>query len=298
MLLTTYMLYRTAFHSPSKTQNNDFNLLKTPQMDPFRKETVRMISKVHELPYEPVMITSHDGLKLFGKYYGQKDGAPLAICFHGYRGTAARDFSGGTWIYLDAGFNLLMIDERAHGKSEGHTITFGVEERYDVLDWIHYAIDRFGPDQKIILGGISMGAGTVLMAAGLDLPDNVRGIVADCPFVTPEAIISKVSAGMNIDPKISMPFLRRAARIYGHFDLSDPSADAREAVKHSGCPILVIHGEDDRLVPCSMSREIEEAAPQIVELHTFPGAGHGLSFLVDKDRYIQITDAFFQKLDL
>ena len=117
------MLYRFAFHSPNKTQNNDFNLLKTPQMDPFRKVTVQMISKVHNLPYEPVTITSHDGLKLFGKYYEQKENAPLAICFHGYRGTAARDFSGGTWIYLDAGFNLLMIDERAHGKSEGHTIT-------------------------------------------------------------------------------------------------------------------------------------------------------------------------------
>ncbi len=65
---------------------------------------------------------------------------------------------------LREGHNVLMIEERAHLESEGHTITFGIKERYDALDWIRYALQRFGEDTRIILVGISMGAATVLMA--------------------------------------------------------------------------------------------------------------------------------------
>ena len=278
-----YGVYRYIFYSPDKTQNDDYTLAEGSHSDQKRRQICAMIDAVRAIPYEKVTIRSHDGLTLCGRYYHQKDGAPLDICFHGYRGTPARDFSGGTQIILREGHNALMIEERAQCTSEGHTITFGVEERFDCLAWVQYALARFGPDTRILLVGISMGAATVLMASELALPAQVVGIIADCPYTSPLAIIRKVSGGMGLPPKLSGLLAIAAARVFGHFDLT--AANAAEAVKHAKLPILLIHGEADPFVPCGMSREIRDASPAQIRLHTFPGAGHGLSYLVDPARY-------------
>ena len=294
VLVIAFAVYRIAFFSPNRTQNDDYAIMHTEQMDPLRDTITEMIRSLNEIPFERVSVTSRDGLKLQGRYYGGSDGAPVVIGFHGYRGTPARDFAGGTRLYLDAGFRLLMIEERAHCGSEGHTITFGVKERYDCLAWIDCAVRRFGPDTPILLAGISMGAATVLMASGLPLPDSVKGILADAPFTSPKAIICKVCGDAHVPPGLAWPFLRLGARLFGGFD--PLAADAAEAVKSSAVPILLIHGEDDRFVPCDMGRAIAAANPAMVELHTFPGAGHGLSFLADRPRYESITRRFFDRV--
>ncbi len=293
LLGAAYVTYRMVFYSPNKTQNDDFSLPVSDQTEPLLETIKTMIREVNAIPYERVSVTSSDGLRLAGRYYHQRDGAPLAILFHGYRGTPARDFSGGTQLYRDEGFNLLMIEERAHCTSEGHTVTFGVKERQDCLKWVEYARKRFGEDTPVLLCGISMGAATVLMASGLQLPDCVKGIVADAPFTNPKEIIVKVCRDRKLPPRIVWPLLRLGARIYGGFDPT--GADAAEAVKRSPVPILLIHGEDDRFVPCEMGRRIAAANPDRVELHTFPHAGHGLSFLVDRPRYERIARAFLAR---
>ena len=294
LLGAAYVTYRIVFYSPNKTQNDDFSLPVSDQTEPLLETIKAMIREVNAIPYERVSVTSFDGLRLAGRYYHQRDGAPLAILFHGYRGTPARDFSGGTQLYRDEGFNLLMIEERAHCTSEGHTVTFGVKERQDCLKWIEYAQKRFGEDTPVLLCGISMGAATVLMASGLRLPDCVKGIIADAPFTNPKEIIVKVCRDRKLSPRIVWPLLRLGARIYGGFDPT--GADAAEAVKSSPVPILLIHGEDDRFVPCEMGRRIAAANPDRVELHTFPHAGHGLSFLVDRPRYEQIARTFLARV--
>lgn len=253
-----------------------------------------MIDAVNSLPYERVTIRSHDGLTLSGRYYHQRDGAPLNICFHGYRGTPSRDFSGGFQIMRRQGHNVLMIEERAHKNSQGHTITFGVEERYDCLDWIRYALERFGPQTRIVLSGISMGAATVLMASALPLPEQVVGITADCPYTSPAAIIRQVGRHMGIPEGVSGFLSAAAARIFGHFRLN--AADAAEAVRQTKVPILLIHGEADDFVPCAMSRRIHAANPERIAFFTFPGAGHGLSFLADPGRYEELIRAFTRQV--
>lgn len=294
VLCAAYAVFRIIFRSPDRTQNDDFHLAGGEQTDALRDEITEMIRAARAIPYEPVCTTSFDGLRLNGRYYYQRDGAPLAILFHGYRGTPARDFSGGIQSYRAAGFNLLLIEQRAHCTSEGHVITFGVKERRDCMKWIGYARERFGEQTEILLCGISMGAATVLMASGLDLPENVRGILADAPFTSPKAIITKVIRDRKLPLWIVWPLTWLGARIFGGFDPS--AADASEAVKRAKVPILLIHGEDDRFVPCEMGREIASAAPERIELHTFPNAGHGLSFLVDRPRYERITRAFFTRI--
>ena len=294
VLVITLAVYWIAFHSPNRTQNDDYAIAHTAQMDPLRETITEMIRSLNEIPFERVSVTSDDGLKLLGRYYRGDDGAPVVIGFHGYRGTPSRDFAGGTRLYLGEGFRLLMIEERAHGGSEGHTITFGVKERYDCLAWIDYAVRRFGPGTPILLAGISMGAATVLMASGLPLPASVKGILADAPFTSPKAIIRKVCGDVRVPAWLAWPFLWLGARLFGGFD--PLAADAAEAVTRATVPILLIHGEDDRFVPCEMGRAIAAANPAMVELHTFPNAGHGLSFLVDRPRYERIVREFFARV--
>ena len=293
---SVYGIYRYVFRSPRRKQNDDHEL---PIPIPSQEQHDRCISLIDALNArlrERVTISSFDGLRLCGRYYHTADGAPLAILCHGYRGTPSRDFCGGADICLSAGFNVLMIEERAHCRSEGHTISFGVNERRDVLAWVQYAAQRFGPDTKILLAGISMGAATVLMASELDLPANVCGILADCPYTTPEEIIAVVGEMMKFPMKLSMPFVRLAARVFGGFSLKNGSAVS--AVRNTRVPILLIHGEADGLVPCGMSREIAAANPDMIELQTFPGAGHGLSYLSDTERYTKLVLGFCERIGL
>ena len=204
------------------------------------------------------------------------------------------DFCGGSDIAFQMGHNVLLIDERAHGKSQGRSITFGIKERQDLLCWVNYAIDRFGSDVRIVLYGVSMGGSTVLMASELDLPENIRGIVADCPYSSPMDIITEVGYQQKYPMKLVRPFSILGAKIFGGFDILETSCT--EAVKHTKVPILILHGADDSFVPASMSEQIANANPEMIRRFTFPGADHALSYMVDTPRYRKIVTDFVSEI--
>lgn len=288
-----YGTYRFIFYSPNKTQNNDHTIPVSTGMEEQAEHIHRMIDQLNAVTYEEVKITSHDGLRLRGRYYHQRDGAPLAICFHGYRGTPTRDFSGGSRVLAKLGYNMLLVEERAHCASEGHTISFGVNERKDCLAWVFHFHYRF-PETEMLLVGVSMGAATVLMASALPLPDCVKGIIADCPFTEPLEIIKKTGKDMHIPPFVTAVMAPVAARVFGRFHLK--GASALKAVQEAKVPILLIHGEDDTFVPCTMSFQLHANAPELSELHTFPGANHGVSYVQDPTRYAQLTAEFSRRV--
>lgn len=281
--------YRTAFYSPKKGRKDYFIMPKGEQYAAIKEQMDSLMHELEEIPCETVSIKSYDGTQLFARYYHTCDGAPLQIQFHGYRGSALRDFCGGTKLARDLGQNILLVDQRAHGKSGGTTICYGIRERLDCLCWVNYACERFGNDTKIILSGVSMGGATVLMASELILPENVCAIIADSPYSSPEAIIRKVCGDMGLPHKIAFPFVRLGAFLYARLRIK---GGAEEAVKNTKTPILIIHGEDDRFVPIEMSRDIFAACASEKRLETFPEAGHGLSYLTDKERYTRITEEF------
>ena len=289
--LITWFSYRKAFYSPKMRKEDPYALPKGEQYEKERQRMLSLIRQMDDIPYETVSVSARDGTVLFGRYYHVRDGAPLQIQFHGYRGTALRDFCGGNKLARESGQNTLVVDQRAHGKSGGTTITFGIRERLDCLCWAEYANQRFGSDTPVFLSGVSMGAATVLMASELELPTNVVGIIADCPYSSPEAIIRKVCReDMHLPPVLVMPFIRLGARLFGHFDLKETSAV--QAVRNTNIPILLLHGEDDRFVPCDMSREIFDACTGEKTRITFPGAGHGLSYIVDTETYSEAVSRF------
>ena len=292
MLGGAYYAYRIAFYSPKKGRGR-IPSHRDGQYTPYQEEMSRIFHNLNERPFETVTTISHDGLILSGRYYHVKDGAPLDIGFHGYRSHPLTDFSGGSELSFQMEHNLLLVDQRSHGNSEGYSIAFGIQERQDGLSWIYYALRRFGPETRILLYGVSMGASTVLMASELELPENVKGIIADCPYASPMEIILHVAKDMPIPHFLVKPFIILGAKIYGGFDILE--TDAIQAVQKAKIPILIIHGEDDLFVPCEMS-DIVSHNPDLVARETFPGAAHGISYLVDKPRYQTIVTDFVKRI--
>lgn len=286
----SYYAYRKAFLSDRKRQEDwDGFIRRAGEEGPQVRE---LMEQLKEITAEDVFINSFDGLKLHGRYYHVKDGVPLDIQFHGYNGNAMRDFCGGNKISRESGHNSLLIDQRAHGMSRGKTISFGINERKDCLSWVRYAVERFGEDTEIVLSGVSMGAATVLMASDLGLPKNVKAIVADCGYSSPKAIINKVMRDSGLPDKLMYPFVWLGAMVFGKFNLTESSAVS--AVSESDVPILIIHGGADDFVPCYMAEEIYKACRSEKKLLIVPGAGHGMSYLVDKDLYEKTVKDFIK----
>ena len=292
LLAGSYYAYRIAFYASPKGRDQVINP-KDPQYDPYRAEMKRIYHQLNDRSYERVSIFTNDGLTLSGRYYHIKDGAPLDIGFHGYRSHPVTDFSGGSELSFQMEHNVLLVDQRAHGNSQGKTISFGILERLDLLRWVDYSIERFGPDVKILLYGVSMGGATVLMASELPLSENVKGIVADCPYSSPLEIILDVGKKTGLPARLIRPFAIWGARIFGGFDLTE--CNAREAVKHTKVPILIIHGEKDGFVPAEMS-DIAQSNPRMVRRYTFPDADHGISYLVDTPRYQLLVKEFISSV--
>lgn len=287
----SYYTYRQVFLADRKRQGN---YMRGTERAGRKSEQLReMIKEFSEIRAEDVYIYSFDGLKLHGRYYHICDDVPLDIQFHGYNGNAFRDFCGGNKISREAGRNSLVVDQRAHGMSEGRTITFGINERKDCLSWIEYAIDRFGPETEIILSGVSMGASTVLMALSLELPGNVKAVIADCGYSSPKAIIKKVTGDRGFPPGLVYPFIWLGGLIFGRFCLTDLSAAASASA--SKVPVLIIHGEADDFVPSYMADEIYSACGSEKDILIVPGAGHGLSYVVDSDLYERTVKEFISK---
>lgn len=288
----TFIVYLKAFRGKHKTQEELLKITVTPGSEPYVETTRSLMNELNALPYESIEITSYDGIKLFGHYYHKKDGAPVDICFHGWHGTYLQDFCGGSKLCFSLGHNVLLIDERGQGKSGSNTMTFGVKEKYDAVSWCNYIVERFGAAQEINLIGISMGAATVLQAATLELPPNVKHIFADCPYASPVGIILNVAENvMHIPGKLALPLIIAAARIYGHFDVRDKTSDVVQNIKNCKIPILIIHGAGDTFVPEWMSKQVADANPNI-KRYTFPNADHGMSYMLDKERYEKIVKEF------
>ena len=286
----TGVIYRVSFYAPNPTQNNDYSVVKTKKIAPIYDHILSMIDQLNRVPYEPVYITSHDGCRLRARLYDAQPGAPVAICFHGWRGTPSRDFSGAAMMLLEAGWRVLLVEQRSQGRSEGHCMTFGSKERLDCLSWSRWAAEHFGAESRTLLFGVSMGAATVLLSSALDLPAQVRGIVADCPFSNGRDILVRVASDAGVPKSVAGHLAFLTTALWGRFRLKD--ADVREAVKHTRVPILLIHGEDDDFVPPEMSAQILSYNPTMIERHTFPGASHGISFVIDPERYKKLVSDF------
>ena len=277
----------------ANNRDETHRLLAGAEYEPYYPQMRALIDGALAIPCEEVWVRSYDGKKLFGRLYISAPEAPVFILFNGYKGNGIRDFCGGLQLVLERGGNALVVDQRSHGRSEGHLISFGIRERRDVSVWVEAARRRFGEDRAVWLMGVSMGAATVLMAADLPMADNVRGIWADCPYAVPEDVIVTKAASLGIPGARWMrPLLRTAARVYGGFRLRESSA--KSAAASDGVPMAIIHGTGDHYVPVEMGRAIRDANPARVRMTEVEGAPHALSLLVDPEGYRRAFDEFIR----
>lgn len=296
--LLSFVCFCLVFYAPNRKPmaDGEFDIPPGEIYRPYREQMVAWMKETRELPHEDVAIRSFDGLTLRGKYYEYAPGAPIELMLHGYRGTAERDLCGGVQRCFALGRSVLIVDQRASGRSDGYIITFGVREGRDCLAWVDFIIDRFGADAKIILTGISMGAATVMIAAGKELPDSVIGVLADCGYTSARDIIQKVIRQIHLPVWPVYPLIRWGGKLYGGFDVEE--ASPLEGMRRCRLPVIFVHGEADDYVPCDMSRINYEACPAPKMLFTVPGAGHGLSYMVDREGYMDALTAFCREQGL
>ena len=253
----------------------------------YEKVLIEAMKEVRNMQHEKVEIKSFDGLTLRGRYFEFKKGAPIELMMHGYRGNSETDLSVGVLRARDLEHNVLLVDHRASGYSDGHVITFGVKESKDCLSWVDYVINKFGNDVKIILTGISMGAATVMIVAGNDnLPKNVVGFVADCGYTSAEEIIKNVIFKMKLPSKILYPFVWLSAKLFGGFDIKD--ANPIESMKKCNLPIVFFHSGEDKFVSTDMSKQnFDACVSNKKQIFITPDGEHGLCYLMDKGGYIK-----------
>lgn len=238
---------------------------------------------------EDVYIMS-DSLRLHGKLF-KNSGTKYALVCHGYT-SKAKHMAGFVNKFHSLGYNVLAVDARAHGDSEGTKIGMGWVERFDVIEWIKYIIS-LEPDAQIILHGVSMGASTVLMASGEKLPKNVKAIIADCGYTSEWDEFRQEADVLHIP---WFPVLNASSAISKVRDGYDfKQASAVEQVKKSHIPTLFIHGSKDELVPYGMLNELYSAANCEKEILTIQGAGHALSSSVAPELYWNTVETFLKK---
>ena len=285
----TYIVFRKTFTKTDKIAT-DYNPIYAQYKDLMKKGADYFFS----LNPQEVSLTSHDGLKLFGYFYENPNSRGTVIFMHGYHGNPFTDFGPVLDKFIDMGYSLLLPYQRAHGKSQGKYITFGVKESKDCLAWAKLVVNTY-PNRPIALHGISMGGATVGMTSCLeDLPKEVKLVANDCGFTSPDAIISSVRKLMKLPFFPFQLIVRLYTRLFARFKLTENNASVCYA--KSKIPALFIHGEEDDFVPYRMGVEnYEKSSASDKLMISIKGAGHGLAYITDPDKVTKELTAFYLK---
>ncbi|WP_158738729.1 alpha/beta hydrolase [Alteribacillus sp. YIM 98480] len=221
---------------------------------------------------QTLTITTFDNLTLKAGFIENKSNSgKVVLLAHGYRNQkeSIQDIAA---LYHSMGYEILMPDARGHGESEGEYIGYGWHDRLDFQQWIEVLMEEHEAEE-IFLHGESMGASLALMISGEDLPEEVKGIIADSGYTTVEEELTHQL--MHLYGLPSFPLLDVASFItqFRH-GYTFKEASAIEQVQKNTRPLLIIHGEDDELVPTEMASRIYEAAGGDKELWIVPDTGH------------------------
>lgn len=244
--------------------------------------------------YETLTIESFDNLKLNG-YYKDNNSERLAIVVHGLT-NSAYDMEKYVELFLARGYDILAIDSRAHGNSEGKEFSLGLKESVDLCDWIKLMVSK-KPSYKIALFGISMGASTVCMTIGEKIESNVILAISDCAYDNAEKELKYLFSRQKFFPKL----LYKIFYIYTKKtrDLDLKKIDVVSSLKNNKLPVLFIHGDMDKVVPIEMVYKLAEQVPeQRRKMMIVNGAGHCESYDVDKYNYKKTLYEFLMKYNM
>ena len=238
--------------------------------------------RILNYPMEEVTITSFDNLKLYGRYFHKEGHDKLIVMCHGWKSPWYVDFSKlAIWFYEQNNCDLLIMDERGGGQSEGKYITFGMCEKEDIHDWVMWAREK--QNLSIYLYGTSMGAATVLMVS-LSLNGIVAGIIADSPFTQPyEDLTDFAKRNIHLPEKPFMPSLNFIVKKTIKKDLK--SVDSVGILKDTTMPIIIFHGELDFFCNVEVSKKIKESDYPNIDVYIYPDSNHCSSYVKHEKEY-------------
>ena len=241
--------------------------------------------------YSDKYIESYDKLQLHS-YVVTQNSNKWAIVVHGYGGSG-KLMSDKSKYFYDMGYNVLIPDLRGHGKSEGDYIGMGWKDRLDIISWINFIIKE-NPNAEIVLHGTSMGAATVLMTSGENLPSNVKAIVADCAYTSAwDEFSYQLETYLKVPSYYILNVTNMVTKLKAGYSLKE--ASALECVKKATVPILYIHGDKDKFVPYSMMDKLYDSTNSQKEKLTIEGGEHANSDLVSPFLYWLTVEDFLNQ---
>lgn len=292
-----YYVFTTVFDNQFKAkENNDPNFIDSEgdMMRPTARKLYAYREAMHEefsaLPLREMEVTSFDGLKLKG-YLLEGNPQEIVICVHGYKSGMEEDFCDKLKIYRDRGTTVLLLNDRAHGNSEGRYLGFSEHDRRDVAKWVDKLNEMYN-NPRIYLHGVSMGGATVIHCADMKLK-NVCGIIDDCGFNSILGISKALIVDMYHIPYFPIGYLAWFwSKVLNHVDFN--TSIGEECVRHSSVPIIFIHGKQDNFVPTWMSESMYEACTAPKELHLIENCGHAAAYICAPEEY---TAAVYRLMD-
>lgn len=263
--------------------------IKNTHYFPFASQLKRDILYAKEIPCENVTIKAKDGVLLFARYYNRASNKTI-IFVHGYQSNAFNNFSTAMIDFLNWGYNVLLIDQRAHGDSGGRFTTLGCKEKEDLQLWIDY-IDRKIEITDIIVYGISMGATTVGYTAENIKTNKVKGLIMEAGFPCfYDELIS--SLGRVFMKQAALNYVYLMAKIILGINIKQ---SCESSLKNNKIPVLFLHGDDDKEVPLEFTERSYFACAGMKEIITVKGAGHTLCYIVGGRSLQKKINSFIDK---
>lgn len=270
-----------------------------------RKESRQMLEELwsrfgtdyrnyQNIPVEEVIIKSYDGLKLKGYFHRvYKDSKKVVIMNHGYTANHYIDYQF-TDIFFEEGYNVLLIDMRSHGESEGKVASYGYNESKDIGSWVRWIKDKIGEDAYIGLHGQSMGAATVMLY-GATHPNDIKFVIEDCGFTSAREAIKFQFRKVKIPFWPLYDLIRVKVKRKYKFDFNNISPE--DAIVNSDIPVLFIHGDNDKVVPTWIGEALyNEKNGEMDRLYLVQGAGHMEAYSKDKEKYKQVVKEFLDNI--
>lgn len=252
------------------------------------------ITWTEDQPFETLDMKSFDELDLKGYYLQQEKPTNKTVIFaHGYLGNAYDMGLFGEYYYETLGYNIFTPDLRGHGDSEGDYYGFGWHDRLDIKDWIDEIVELNGPDTEIVLHGLSMGAASMLMASGEDLPENVKAVVSDSAYTSVYDLFAyQMKRMFHLPSQPLLPTTSAITKMRSDYGLKE--ASALDQVKKTDLPVLYIAGDGDTFVPTDMTEELYDNTKH-ADLKVFPDANHGESIVMHREAYIKTLRTFLEE---
>lgn len=290
LILVLYAITNYAFKSiilsKRKTKEDAFSLLK--------ERSVYEESNFDESIFEKLEINSEDNLKLKGYYVKNKDiSNKVIVIVHGYTANYYMSLQFLS-LYLNEGFNVLLIDNRSHGNSEGKYVTYGMKEKEDLKNWINLLKDKLDENISIGIHGQSMGAATALMYAGKY--KDVDFVVSDCAYSSGREILKyQFKHIVKILPYPLYQMVNTMIKLKCSFSMNKvtPIKD----ISNIDIPILFIHGKNDKIIPYTMSLDMYNKRNNNKDkLLIIEDADHVESFMYDKSKYTHSIKTFLNEI--